>query len=131
MIRNRWFPGAAFAAALLLSCSSRPAPRISEIRLGADAPPERLLSGFYEPGESWRWTAPEFTLRLDPPETRGPVFVELDFTFPREVAREHPSITVSARVNGIEAGSREYRRPGRYLFPSRRPPPHRARAHGR
>ena len=107
---------AILAAALLTACSPNPAARVSEIPLGADAPPDRLLSGCYEPEESWRWTAPSFTLRLDPPETDGPVFVELDFTFPQEVAREQPSLVLTATVNGLDAGSREYRRPGRYLF---------------
>ncbi len=104
-------------AALTAGCRQEATgPPVSEISLGADAPEARLLRGFYEPTGAWRWTAPEFAVTLDPPDGDEPVFVELDFTLPSEVTAAHSSVTLSATVNGVAAGSKTYDHEGRYIF---------------
>jgi cephalosporin hydroxylase len=102
---------------LTAACEAGGGGRIgSEIVFGADAPESSLLRGFYPASESWRWTEQEFAFTLRPPSDVRPVYFELDFAFPEELAAEHPAITLTVRINGIEAGNETYRGEGRYLF---------------
>lgn len=82
----------------------------------------RLLRGFYEiREEEWRWTSRIFAVSLDPPPTEGPTYLELDCNLPRELMNKAGTVTLSARVNGVEAGRQTYDKPGRYLFARRAP----------
>lgn len=76
----------------------------------------RLLRGFYEIKEAWRYTDKVFAIALDPTRMERPVYLELDFSVPSDLARDHPSVTLTARVNGIEIGREVYVREGRYIF---------------
>ena len=76
----------------------------------------RLLRGFYEIKEAWRYTNRVFAVSLDPTRMERPVYLELDFAVPADLARDHPVVRLTARVNGIEIGSQVYVHDGRYIF---------------
>jgi cephalosporin hydroxylase len=115
-----------FACCILaISCGCRRATRkaadVPEIVLATDAHSNRILHGIY-PGEgAWRWAAPAFAFRLDPPPGGGPAYLEMDFTVPDELMEKTPAATVVAKVNGVEAGRTTYRTPGRFIFACRVP----------
>jgi cephalosporin hydroxylase len=115
-------------AALLCLLSTAPACRrarptapVSEIVMAGDAHKGRILRGIY-PGEGgWRWTAPVFAFLLDPPPAPAPAYLEMDFTVPAELMASSPSVTVVAKVNGVEAARRTYQQAGRYTLACRPP----------
>jgi len=77
----------------------------------------RLLRGFYEVREGgWRWTARVFAVSLDPPPTEKATYLELDFTLPVELMGEFQTVSLMARVNGVEVGKQSYNKEGRYVF---------------
>ena len=78
--------------------------------------PARLLRGFYEANEAWRYTDRVFAVSLDPTRMERPVYLELDFAIPSDLMREHPTVSLTARVNGIEIGRQVYFHEGRYTF---------------
>src|SRR5512141_2791913 len=55
-------------------------PMVFELRVADKAFEKRLVRGFYEVGDGWRWTARSFALSLDvPPPVDAPTEVEMDF----------------------------------------------------
>lgn len=82
----------------------------------------RLFRGFYELTPDWRWTAQSFAVSVDPPDPPQRTLLGLDFTVPVELLIAAKTITLTAKVNGVEAGKAEYRKAGRYYF-SREVPP--------
>jgi cephalosporin hydroxylase len=101
-------------------CSNRrPAEPVSEIAVAGDVNKDRILRGIYPGAEAWRWTAPVFAFRLDPPATPAPMYLEMDFAVPEELMQRASAVTVVAKVNGIEAVRQTYRQPGRYTLASR------------
>ena len=112
--RNVLLCAGVVAAALLPACrkAANSAP-VSAIDLGK--PSGRIVRGIYPGSEPWRWTAPDFAFRLDPPGG-GATVVELDVTIPTElIARTGPN-GIIAKVNGVEVGRKSYARDGRDLF---------------
>jgi cephalosporin hydroxylase len=106
------------------SCARHPhpPPLVSEIRLADENHKDRVLRGIY-PGEGgWRWTAPSFAFALDPPAAAAPAYLELDLTVPEELIEKNPSVTLVARVNGVEVARQEYRKPDRTLLAGKVPP---------
>ena len=103
-----------------VSCAPKPkaaqAEPVAEIRVGEDDNAHRLLQGFYESHGAWRWTAPSFTLLLDPPESKDKTFLVMDCTMPVELMTPASSVTLRARVNGVNVGQETYTRTGRYFF---------------
>ena len=98
-----------------------PQPPVSEILLSDGQHQDRILRGVY-PGEGlWRWTAPSFAFKLDPPAAKA-TFLELDFTVPQELMEKNPSVTLVAKINGVEVARRNYRKADRYLLASKVPP---------
>jgi cephalosporin hydroxylase len=95
---------------------ARRAPGVSEIVLERDAHSDRILRGVYGGDGAWRWTAPVFAFKLDPPPEGKQAYVEMDFTVPSELMEKTPAVTVVGKVNGVEAGRMTYREPGRYFF---------------
>jgi cephalosporin hydroxylase len=92
---------------------------ISEVQMGDQSHAARLLAGFYESNGYWRWTAPVFRVALDSPELGElPITLELELTVPNELVAEYPSVTLMARVNGMEVGRQTYEKAGRHLFTS-------------
>jgi cephalosporin hydroxylase len=76
----------------------------------------RLLRGFYQIQEGWRWTSRVFAVSLDPPRRQPAAYLEMDFTLPIEVTNEFERVTLLAKVNGIEVGRQTYSKAGRYFF---------------
>jgi cephalosporin hydroxylase len=116
-------PSAVFAVcALALACGCRrtETPRLSRIEVGKAGNEERLR-GFYETTGSWRWTSRVFAVLLDPPSQGREVYLELDMDLPREIMSVSGAVTLTARVNGVEAGRQKYLSMGRRLFSMRVP----------
>ena len=68
------------------------------------------------PGEAgWRWTAPSFAVRLDPPAQKAAYF-EMDFSVPEELLAGASAVTVTAKINGAEAARATHAKPGQYLL---------------
>lgn len=69
---------------------------------------EQLLGGFHQlEGGSWRWTEREFSVLLEPPP---PVplhssSLEFHFSVPEATIAALGSVTITARLNGVELGS--------------------------
>ena len=103
-----------------VACTRLPqAPReatVSDMQLGAADDAHRLLQGFYESHGEWRWTAPSFTILLDPPRTQEKVFLVMDCTMPTELMASTPSVLLRARVNGVDVGQETYTHIGQYSF---------------
>lgn len=127
-----------FSATLLLAASgcSRPsattpamptfdpkAPKVFEMLVADRTYNKRLLRGFYEGTEGWRWTGRQFAVALDvPPPADAPTFVELDFGAPVELMNDVHTVTVSGRVNGTGVGKAKYTKEGRYVLRLMLPP---------
>ena len=118
-------------AALLASCSRKPsvqpeAPagpaRVSWMELGEKAVASRLLKGFHNPEPAWRWTEQVFAVSLDPPAGHQQIFLELYFGLAEAYMKQLGSVTLTARVNGVEVGSETYTRNGQFVFSKPVPP---------
>lgn len=109
---------AALLLAALCAASCRPAARLSEIDLGKPAHSARLLRGFYPATKDvrWRWTAPRFSIALDPPAGEREVYLEFEYGLPEELLNETGSVSLIASVNGVEIGRESNSRPGHYTF---------------
>jgi cephalosporin hydroxylase len=95
---------------------SKKATDVTEILLAGDTHRDRILRGVY-PGETaWRWTAPVFAFKLDPPPEGKQAYLEMDFTVPSELMERASAVTDIAKVNGAEAARTIYRTSGRYVF---------------
>ena len=115
--RNSILAGLAIlAAALTGACGPGGGRTPAEVVFGASGAERPLLRGFYPPEDAWRWTEKEFAFTLRPASATRPIYLELDFAVPAELAAEHAEITLTARVNGIEAGQQSFEGEGRYLF---------------
>jgi cephalosporin hydroxylase len=93
----------------------RPRP-LSEIMMTETKHTDRFLRGFYELQQAWRWTSRVFAVSLDPPQTERATYLELDCNIPIEIMNEFRSVTLIARVNGVEAGRQTFYKDGRYYF---------------
>ena len=94
---------------------------ISEIVVGSNAHNDRILRGIYPGGAGWRWTAPVFAFKLDPPPAPKPAYLEMDFNVPGELMEKATAVTLIAKVNGAEVARATYRKPGRNLLACRVP----------
>lgn len=98
---------------------------LSSVHMGDPRATPQLLDGFYglEQGV-WRWTARKFTVAVQAPaggagqETQ----LEFKFTLPEAVISQLKSVTLTARVNGVEVGSETYQEQGEYVFAKPVPP---------
>lgn len=86
---------------------------LSEFRVGDEACAHLLLRGFYPSEGEWktRWTAPRFAVRLERPGGPQPVYVVPQFALPPEMLKAHPSVAISARVNGVALERQNFTRP--------------------
>lgn len=89
---------------------------VSLVEAGSEIYSARLLRGFHATNGGWRWVEPSFAVSLDPPDTEGELFVELEFTLPVEISKRFSNVTLAAKVNGVEVGRRTYSQEGRYWF---------------
>jgi hypothetical protein len=78
----------------------------------------QLLEGFHalEQG-AWRWTARKFSVALlPPPGATQQAQLELKFSIPDAVIARLQTVSLTARVNGVEVGSETYDKPGEYTL---------------
>lgn len=99
-----------------------PPPAVSEILLADEQHKDRILRGVYSGEGSWRWTAPSFAFALDPPPAAQATFLEMDFTVPQELLEKASSVTLVAKVNGVEVARRNYQKAERSLLACKVPP---------
>ena len=125
----------ALAALALTSCGSRqPAkgaagPQFKAVDLGASiisvaeaSARPRLLRGFAEGTPQWLRVEPTFAVLLDkPPVPVKELYVELEFGVTGELALTAEGVTVTGKVNGVEACREKYTVPGVYRLTCRVP----------
>ena len=76
-------------------------PMVFDIRVADPIFKDRLLRGFYDGNEAWKWTGRQFAVSLDaPPPLDASTFVVLDFSAPDEL------MTVVQRSDGYRARER-------------------------
>ena len=93
---------------------------VSEILFANKDNPDRIVRGIYPGSEGWRWTAPDFVVRLDPPPATKEVYLELDLAIPGELNGRLP-VTVVAIANGVQVASKTYREPVRDMLACKLP----------
>jgi len=94
-----------------------PPAMVFELRVADAGLKDRLLRGFYEGTNAWKWTGRQFAVLLDaPPPLDAPTYLVLDFNAPDELMKVVKEVTVTARVNGEVVGSQKYSASGRYFF---------------
>ncbi len=90
---------------------------VFELNVADPAFKDRLLRGFLDGTDAWKWTGRQFAVLLDaPPPVDAPTFLVLDFNAPDELMKEVKEVTVTARVNGQAVGSQKYSAAGRYFL---------------
>jgi hypothetical protein len=83
----------------------------------------QLTRGFYElEGNTWRWTAPEFSVVLAAPA--GPtLLLEFKFTLPDVVFNETGPVTISASAGGAALPPQTFSTAGEHLYTADFPAP--------
>jgi hypothetical protein len=79
----------------------------------------QLTRGFYAvEADSWRWTMKNFSVALRPPKDSAQkgATLQLSFTIPEVVFNRLGPITITARVNGADAGSQTFSAAGAATF---------------
>jgi cephalosporin hydroxylase len=121
----RFIPVVLLCAAFIAGCSRQappkgaaqaPPPAVTWLELGDKAVESCLIRGFHRSEGPWRWTEQNFAVALDPPATEQQIFLELHFSLAEACMKQLRSVTLSARVNGVELGSETYTRDGQYTF---------------
>jgi hypothetical protein len=95
-----------------------PPPLASAIQVGNEAHANQLVNGFFEAQVGiWRWTAPTFIVKLAVPSavTEEGGVVRLDFTLPKVLVAQIPSMTLKAKVANLET-TKTFRGEGDYVF---------------
>lgn len=89
---------------------------LSSVHMADPAAEPQLLEGFFGVEQGvWRWTARTFTVALQPPGAQD-TLLEFKFTVPDAVISRLGSVTLTARVNGVEVGSESYENTGEFVF---------------
>jgi hypothetical protein len=110
------------AAAICCGCPSNapelPARRAPQLLSRVEAADPRaapqMIEGFYPLEQRlWCWTSRKFTVALAPPRSVPglPMEVVLLFTLPEVIIDKLGPITLTARIDGAEVGSRLYDQP--------------------
>src|ERR1700693_3184268 len=100
-----------------------PPAMVFELTVADPALKDRLLRGFYDGTNTWKWTGRTFAVSLDaPPPLDAPTYLVLDFNAPDELMNVVKDVTVTARVNGQVVGSQKYTASGRYFLQCSVPP---------
>jgi cephalosporin hydroxylase len=98
-------------------------PTVFELTVANPAFQDRLLRGFFDGNDAWKWTGKLFAVSLDaPPPLDAPTTLTLDFNAPDELMNVVKEVTLTARVNGQSVGSKKYISPGRYYLELSVPP---------
>ena len=96
------------------------APGISStVKMNNPATAAQLVKGFYGiEGNSWRWTAREFSVNLKPPLTsaQSGATVTLALTVPDVTIQKAGTVKLTASVGGKDLKTETYSKPGPYTF---------------
>ena len=79
----------------------------------------QLLRGFHElENNAWRWTTGEFAVALHPPNGAAQKGARLlfKFTLPDGAVAKIKSVTLSAKVNGVDLAPETYSKPGDFTY---------------
>ena len=79
----------------------------------------QLTRGFYQvEADAWRWTAKDFSVALRPPKgsAQKGATLQMSFTYPEAVFNRLGPITITARVNGTDAGTQAFNSAGAQTF---------------
>ncbi|MGA3025628.1 MAG: hypothetical protein ABSF98_12725 [Bryobacteraceae bacterium] len=79
----------------------------------------QLIHGFYQlEAGAWRWTGQTFgaSLRVPPNAARNGARLMMKVTVPQTQLDKLKSLTLGARVNGVELGPETYTRAGEFLY---------------
>jgi hypothetical protein len=93
---------------------------VAEVMVSDPYYKSRLLRGFYDGPESWKWTAGKFAVSLDPPDPGQRGVLMLDFSVPSELTQQVNPVLLRAKVTGTEVGKAEYSKGRSLLLCSRR-----------
>lgn len=80
---------------------------------------KQLISGFYGVEQnSWRWTAPRFSVLLRPPRTaaKNGAVLQLKFTIPDVAFPRLKGVSLSAYVNGTALTPESYQQAGQFIY---------------
>ena len=88
----------------------------TEISVADPVYKSRLLRGFFDGTEAWKWTGWNFAVSLDVPEAAGPTFLLLNFVAPDELMSQVQGFTLTAKVNGELVGKARYEKGGSVNF---------------
>jgi hypothetical protein len=127
---NRYFFPALVAAALVLfpaACRHRPKRAEAEdmskpammLAMSDARTSLQLVHGFYQlEAGAWRWTERTFgvRLRVPPNAARNGARLMMKVTVPRTQLDTLKSLTLSARVNGVNVAPETYDRAGEFLY---------------
>jgi hypothetical protein len=79
----------------------------------------QLTRGFYGvEADSWRWTMKNFSMALHPPkgaDQKGAT-LQLSFAIPDVIFNRLGTLTLNARVNGVDVGSQTFDKAGAQTF---------------
>jgi cephalosporin hydroxylase len=121
---KRKAPSTTTPASASLQEPALPPAMVYELRAADPAMKDRLLRGFFEGTNAWKWTGRRFAVLLDaPPPLDAPTYLVLDFNAPDELMNVVKEVTVTARVNGEVVGTEKYSASGRYFFQCKVPLP--------
>jgi len=110
-------PAASTPAAAAPQEPALPPAMVFELRVADPAMKDRLLRGFFDGTNAWKWTGRRFAVLLDaPPPLDAPTYLVLDINAPDELMDVVKEVTLTARVNGEVVGSEKYSAAGRYFF---------------
>jgi hypothetical protein len=79
----------------------------------------QLVDGFYSlEGNTWRWTAPKFSVVLRPPPGAAQfgARLELMLNMPDAVLQQLGPVTLSARIGGSSLAPEKYTEAGGYIY---------------
>jgi cephalosporin hydroxylase len=115
--RKETAPPAAAAEPKHETAAATPPAMVFELTVADPALKDRLLRGFYDGTNAWKWTGRQFAVSLDaPPPLDAPTYLVLDFNAPDELMNVVKEVTLTARVNGQVVGSKKYTASGRYFL---------------
>jgi len=92
---------------------------VSVLPMNDDHAKKQLVSGFYDvESGAWRWTAPKFSVSLQPPAasaTRGARLV-LKLVIPETLIQKLNTIMLSAKVGDTSLPPRTFNKSGEYTY---------------
>ena len=93
--------------------------KVSELSVTDPLFQDRLLRGFYEGTQGWKWTARQFAVSLDvPPAIDQPTLLDMDYQIPSELINAlHEQavheVNITTRVNGTQVSKQKFTAEGR------------------